>query len=96
VVKKGKTLVLAGDEARQLLASIDTSAVVGLCDRDRPPHLLSAALAMNVEDYYPKASAGGSGLRNNMETQLFYRQTGLGTSEYVEKRLGKKSDFAHS
>jgi type IV secretory pathway TraG/TraD family ATPase VirD4 len=35
-------------------------------------------------------------LRNNMETQLFYQQTGLGTSEYVEKRLGKKSDFAHS
>jgi type IV secretory pathway TraG/TraD family ATPase VirD4 len=31
-----------------------------------------------------------------METQLFYRQTGLGTSEYVEKRLGKKSEFAHS
>ena len=31
-----------------------------------------------------------------METQLFYRQSGLGTSEYVEKRLGKKSDFAHS
>jgi type IV secretory pathway TraG/TraD family ATPase VirD4 len=35
-------------------------------------------------------------LRNNMETQLFYRQSALGTSEYVEKRLGKKSDFAHS
>jgi type IV secretion system protein VirD4 len=35
-------------------------------------------------------------LRNNMETQLFYRQSGLATSEYVEKRLGKKSDFAHS
>ena len=31
-----------------------------------------------------------------METQLFYRQTGLGTSEYVEKRLGKKSDYPHS
>jgi type IV secretory pathway TraG/TraD family ATPase VirD4 len=35
-------------------------------------------------------------LRNNMETQIFYRQSGLATSEYVEKRLGKKSDFAHS
>jgi hypothetical protein len=35
-------------------------------------------------------------LRNNMETQLFYRQSGLATSEYVEKRLGKKSDYAHS
>ena len=46
------------------------------------------------ESVYGKSRA--ETLRNNMETQLFYRQTGLGTSEYVEKRLGKKSDFAHS
>jgi type IV secretory pathway TraG/TraD family ATPase VirD4 len=31
-----------------------------------------------------------------METQLFYRRSGLATSEYVEKRLGKRSDYAHS
>ena len=33
VVKKGKTPVLDGDEARKLLESIDTSTVVGLRDR---------------------------------------------------------------
>jgi site-specific recombinase XerC len=33
VVKKGKTPVLDGDEARKLLDSIDTSTVVGLRDR---------------------------------------------------------------
>jgi integrase/recombinase XerD len=33
VVKKGKTPVLAADEARILLGSIDTSTVVGLPDR---------------------------------------------------------------
>jgi site-specific recombinase XerD len=60
VVKKGKTPVLAGDEARQLLASIDTSTVVGLRDRALIALLIysfariSAALAMNVEDYYPQ------------------------------------------
>jgi type IV secretory pathway TraG/TraD family ATPase VirD4 len=46
------------------------------------------------ESVYGKSRA--ETLRNNMETQLFYRQSALGTSEYVERRLGKKSDFAHS
>jgi integrase/recombinase XerD len=41
VVRKGKTPVLNGDETKQLLASIDTSSVVGLRDRgaDRTPYL---------------------------------------------------------
>src|ERR1019366_1007430 len=58
VVKKGKTPVLDGDEAKQLLASIDTSTVVGLRDRALIALLIysfariSAALHMNVEDYY--------------------------------------------
>ena len=60
VVKKGKTPVLDGEEARQLLASIDTSTVVGLRDRALIALLIysfariSAALHMNVEDYYPQ------------------------------------------
>jgi site-specific recombinase XerD len=60
VVKKGKTSVLNGDEAKRLLDSIDVSTVVGL--RDSPLIALlvytfarvSAALHMNVEDYYPQ------------------------------------------
>ena len=60
VVKKGKTPVLDGDEARKLLDSIDTSTVVGLRDRALIALLIytfariSAALHMNVEDYYPQ------------------------------------------
>jgi site-specific recombinase XerD len=60
VVKKGKTPVLDGNEAKQLLASIDTSTVVGLRDRALIALLIytfariSAALHMNVEDYYPQ------------------------------------------
>ena len=60
VVKKGKTPVLDGDEAKKLLDSIDVSTIVGLRDRALIALLVysfarvSAALAMNVEDYYPQ------------------------------------------
>jgi type IV secretory pathway TraG/TraD family ATPase VirD4 len=35
-------------------------------------------------------------LLNCMETQIYYRQSGIESSEYVERRLGRKSEFAHS
>ena len=60
VVKKGKTSVLDGDEAKKLLDSIDVSTVVGLRDRALIALLVytfarvSAALHMNVKDYYPQ------------------------------------------
>jgi site-specific recombinase XerD len=52
--------VLDGDEAKKLLDSIDVSTVVGLRDRALIALLVytfarvSAALHMNVEDYYPQ------------------------------------------
>jgi site-specific recombinase XerD len=58
VVKRGKTPVLEADEARQLLDSIDTSTPVGLRDRAFIALLVytfarvSAAIGMNIEDYY--------------------------------------------
>jgi integrase/recombinase XerD len=58
VVKKGKTPVLAADEARILLDSIDTSTVMGLRDRALIAVMaytfarVSAATAMKVEDYF--------------------------------------------
>ena len=58
VVKKGKTPVLLGEEARQLLDSMTTETVVGLRDRTFIALLIytfarvSAATAMNVEDVY--------------------------------------------
>src|SRR6516162_10337183 len=60
IVKKGKTPVLLGDEARQLLDSIDVSTIVGLRDRALIALLIysfariSAALQMDVDDYYPQ------------------------------------------
>jgi len=65
VVKTGKTTVLTGEQARELLDSIDTSTVVGLRDRALISVMtfafarIGAVVAMRVEDYYPRASAGG-------------------------------------
>lgn len=58
VVKRGKTPVLTADEARQLLDSIDLTTVIGLRDRALIGLMvysfarISAAVAMNVEDYF--------------------------------------------
>ena len=58
VVKKGKTPILDADEARQLIESIDVSTPVGLRDRALIALLIytfarvSAAIGINVEDYY--------------------------------------------
>src|SRR5271166_5718767 len=59
-VKTGKTTVLTGEQARELLDSIDTSTVVGLRDRAVISVMtfafarIGAAVTMRVEDYYPK------------------------------------------
>jgi site-specific recombinase XerD len=58
VVKVGKTPVLTGDQARQLLDSIKTDSVVGLRDRALIGLMcytfarVSAMVNMRVEDYY--------------------------------------------
>ena len=60
IVKKGKTPVLDGDEAKRLIDSIDVSTIVGLRDRALIALLIysfariSAALHMDVDDYYPQ------------------------------------------
>jgi site-specific recombinase XerD len=57
-VKRGKTHVLAADEARQLLNSIDTATLIGLRDRALIGVMVysfarvTAALGMRVEDYF--------------------------------------------
>jgi site-specific recombinase XerD len=60
VVKRGKTPVLTPEEARALLDSIDTSTVVGLCDRALISVMVftfarfGAVVDMRVEDFYPQ------------------------------------------
>ena len=59
-VMKGATAVISSDEARELLASIDVSHVVGLRDRALIAVMaysfarVSAVVNLKVEDYYPQ------------------------------------------
>ena len=63
-VKKGKTPVLTGEEARQLIDSIDISTVVGLRDRALIATMVytfgrvGAVTKMRVEDYYTQGRRG--------------------------------------
>jgi site-specific recombinase XerD len=63
-VKKGKTPILAQDEARTLLDSFDSSTVVGLRDRALIATMIysfgriGAVLKMRVEDYYTQGRRG--------------------------------------
>jgi site-specific recombinase XerD len=63
-VKKGKTPVLAQEEARELLNAIDTSTVVGLRDRALIATMIytfgrvGAVIKMRVEDYYTQGRRG--------------------------------------
>jgi site-specific recombinase XerD len=58
VVKKGKTSVLDGDEAKKLIDNIDVSTVVGLRDCALIALMtfsfarVGAAVGMRVEDYF--------------------------------------------
>jgi site-specific recombinase XerD len=60
VVKRGKTPVLAEDQARRLIESIDVSTLVGLRDRALIGVMtyafarIGAVVAMRVDDYYPE------------------------------------------
>src|SRR5215213_1989873 len=58
------------------------------------------SLVVLVQDHNQLEAAygrhGAVSLINNMETQLYYGQSGLDISEYIEKRMGRKSEYAHS
>ncbi|MGH9350637.1 MAG: tyrosine-type recombinase/integrase [Terriglobia bacterium] len=64
VVKKGKTPMLDRDDARKLIASIDTKSMVGLCDRALIAVMIytfarvGAVLQMNVGDYFVQGRRG--------------------------------------
>src|ERR1700675_4433148 len=64
VVKKGKTPVLAADEARILLNKIDTSTLIGLRDRALISLMaytlarFGAAVGMRLEDYFVQRRRG--------------------------------------
>jgi site-specific recombinase XerD len=64
VIKKGKTPVLASDEARTLLDSIETNSLIGLRDRALIATMIytfarvNAVLPMKVRDYFVQSRRG--------------------------------------
>ena len=62
IIEKGKTPILSPEEARQLIASVDTSHLVGLRDRALIATMLysfarvEATVGMDITDYYLQGS----------------------------------------
>ena len=79
--KKGKTRVLAADEARVLLNSINVSTAVGLRDRALIALIaytfarVSTATAMRVEDYFVQGRRGWGGFTRRAASITRCRRT---------------------
>jgi type IV secretion system protein VirD4 len=85
-------LLLIDEAGRTAIPSLANHAttVVG-----RGIHLWVAVQSLSqLEAVYGKARA--QVLKDNMETQLYYRPTDLSTATYLEARLGMQSGYAHS
>jgi type IV secretion system protein VirD4 len=92
-----------GKECRPVLMLIDEAgrtAIPSLADHattvvGRGVSLWIAIQSLSqLEVVYGKARA--QVLRDNMESQIYYSPTDLATSEYLERRLGSRSAYAHS
>jgi type IV secretion system protein VirD4 len=83
-----------------LLDEAGTSPIPGLPRYAATVAGRGISLVVMVQDHNQLEAAygkhGAVSIINNMETQLYYGQSGLDTSEYIEKRMGRKSEYAHS
>src|SRR4051812_8735487 len=91
----------AGTHCRPVLLLMDEAGVTEIPNL----HLFAATVAgrgltlwvavqdlSQLESVYGRSRAGT--IRNNMDTQIFYRQASQETAEYIERALGKQSGFA--
>jgi type IV secretion system protein VirD4 len=92
-----------GKECHPVLLLIDEvgrTAIPSLADHattvvGRGIHMWIAVQSLSqLEAVYGKA--GAQVLRDNMESQLYYRPTDLATAQYLQERCGKQSAYAHS
>ena len=80
-VKKGRTPVLEGEQARALLNSIDPGTIIGLRDRAMIAMMvfsfarISAVVGMNVEDYHQDGNAGSSASTKRAARSTPFRPT---------------------
>ena len=84
VVKKGKTPVLAAEEARAILETIDTSSLVGLRDRALIGLMVytfarvGAVLKLRVEDVYVQGRRTWVRLLERRRTKRISNETSIG------------------
>jgi len=90
--KNGKTPVLDRDEARALLAAIDTSSLTGLRDRALIGTMIytfarvGAVLQMNVADYFTQGRRGRVTLQAKINVALDPRLHGARIYEVLLQR----------
>jgi site-specific recombinase XerD len=84
--RKGKTPVLAADEARALIDAIDTDSLPGLRDRALIGLMVytfarvGAAVSMKVEDYFVQGAAVGSAFTRKAARSTRCRSTTISTA----------------
>lgn len=92
-----------GKDCNRILLLLDEAgrtAIPALADQattvvGRGIHMWVAVQSLSqLEAVYGKARS--QILRDNMETQIYYRPTDLATAQYLEQRLGRQSAYAHS
>jgi site-specific recombinase XerC len=98
VVKTGKTTVLTGEQARELLDSIDTSTVVGMRDRALISVMtfafarVGAVVAMRVEDYYPNGKRWWCGCMRKAASAMRCRRTTI--SKPISTLISRRPESA--
>jgi type IV secretory pathway TraG/TraD family ATPase VirD4 len=92
-----------GRNCKQVLLPIDEAgrtAIPSLAEHSATVVGRNISLVVIIQDLNQLNAVYGTArahvLRNNMDTQIFYRPNDQETAEYLERCLGRKSDFAHS
>jgi type IV secretion system protein VirD4 len=92
-----------GRDCKQVLLPIDEAGrtpIPSLADHAATVVGRNISLLVIIQDLNQLKAVYGTArahvLRNNMETQIFYRPNDQETAEYLERCLGRKSDYAQS
>ena len=91
------------DKCRPVLFLLDEAARIGLPKLDEYSSTVVGRKIIFWMAFQSKAQADaiygrdqGRGVRDNCDTQIFYRPANLATAEFLERRLGRKSGWAQS
>jgi type IV secretory pathway TraG/TraD family ATPase VirD4 len=92
-----------GEDCHPVLLLVDEAgrtAIPMLADHATTVVGRRISLWIAIQDLYQLDAVYGKArahvLRNNMDTQIYYRPTDQDTADYLEHALGRRSDYAHS